>query len=76
MRAREIREKLDTHFFKSGRKLDLTKHRDLWRYEASIDREFEKLEAIIANVEKVLKGYSVYDKTQYKTILDSNRIKK
>ena len=68
----DIQEILEDH---KGRKLDFSNRRDLALLKMAIDREFEKLNGIISNVQNVLNGQRTYDQTQYKTILDSSRIK-
>ena len=70
MQVDEILKRIETY---KGRKLDLNKKRDRFYLFSEIDREINKREAVIHNVGNVLKGFSTYDKTNYKTILNSNK---
>ena len=47
----EVRNSLETH---KGRKLDLTKHRDLHLLKYTIQREFDKKQKIISNIREAL----------------------
>tara|TARA_R110001592_G_scaffold14653_1_gene65312 strand:- start:8168 stop:8365 length:198 start_codon:yes stop_codon:yes gene_type:complete len=47
----EVRDSLETH---KGRKLDLTKHRDLHLLKYAIQREFDKKQKIISNIREAL----------------------
>lgn len=68
--AKEILERIES---RKGRKLDLNKRRDRVYLFMAIQREIEKRDSIIRNVQNVLNGQKTYDATQYKTILDRNR---
>ena len=70
MKTRDILQHLENH---KGRKLDLSNRQDMKRLFMAIDREIDKRDAIISNVSNVLNGASTYDKSQYKTIIDSNK---
>ena len=68
-KAEQILTRIEDH---KGRKLDLTNHRDLYRFKSAIDQEFQKLQTQLNNIKNVLNGESTYDETRYKVIKDSN----
>jgi len=70
MKADEILKRIEDH---TGHKLDLSNRRDLFRYQMSINREFEKLESKLQNIQNVMNGHQTYDQSTYKVILDSRK---
>lgn len=67
--AETILKRIEDH---KGRKLDLTNHRDLFRFQQAINSEFDKLQNQLNNIHNVLNGESTFDQTRYKVIKDSN----
>ena len=68
----EYIKRLEEH---KGRKLDLTKHRDLFRLASIVEREIENREAKLSRIENVLGGHKTYDPKNLKTIRLSDRDK-
>jgi len=57
----------------TGRKLDLNKRRDLFRLASIVEREINKKEAKLSNIQNVLGGYKTYDPKEQKPIQLSER---
>ena len=58
-----------------GRKLDLSKRRDLFRLAGIVERELEKRDVKLSMIEDVLGGYKTYNPKEMKPIHLSDKEK-